>query len=126
MPDEALGDDLLDLAAFAELRTLSDGRGGDLSERFVTLFLDEAAAMTRTLQAAVSAGAGGEVALTAHALSGAAGFVGARRVVAAARAIERAADAGESAALAGLVARLEAELASLRPALLRALAEPPA
>ena len=117
----ATPDQILDPEALAGLRDLPDRPNDDVSVHFVVLFLDEARTLVESMRQAAGAGDAEAVSQAAHALRGAAGFVGATRLVAATGALERAADGHGTAALGTLVTAVAVELAALRPVVLEAI-----
>ncbi len=112
---------ILEPEALAELQVLGGASEANVSVRFVRLFLDEAQSLVCAMRLAVSSGDAASVSHAAHALRGAAGFVGASRLVAAAWNAELAADASGAADLGPLIADLDDELAVLRPVVLAAI-----
>ena len=87
--------------------------GPELHPRLVTMFVEDCAAMCVDLDAALQANDAPAASRVAHRVKGGAAAIGARRVVAVARAMEHSANDGDIAPSRQLRAVLETEVAAL-------------
>lgn len=111
---------IVDLDVLDGIRAVGGSGEADLLTHFVRLFLDDAQALVAEALLSCTDEDRAGVERSAHALRGAAGLIGARRLSGAAEAVERAAEHGSILELERLAGQLETALHELQPALLAA------
>lgn len=102
------GEPVLDRSTLNSIRDLGRADGPDVIEELCSMYLSDVAARVAAARRAAAAGEPHEVARLAHAVKGAAGSFGARRVSAVAARLEEV--AGGAGSLGEVVRELEVEL----------------
>ena len=116
-PDEATRAAAIDMKALDNIRALQQPGAPDLLEKIVTLFLDDAPRLVRSMRDAIAAGDGGALQHAAHTLKSDSATLGALELSELCKQTETQARAGRLADADHWIDRIEDEYARVRAAL---------